>query len=206
MTQHMLLSAQGFSQSVPVTRPSSEPWLHVFWHNALPPECCSVTCRRSPSRRSPCPCTSRWRGNRWTLGRQSPAACWRPPGGRTTSGPGPWTTRTWWITQTVGAAVWLPLNESLCSLPRPVTAWGLGRSAAKIDINRNRQLLRAFQCWTEQAGPPPPLTVPHLPPARHSSIASFAEPTLISDDMRHCWWLRTRAKLLAELRASWCRV
>ena len=67
----------------------------VFWHGTLPPECCSVSCRRNPSRRSPCPCTSRWRGSRWTPGRRSPAACWKPPGGRTTSGPSLWTTRAW---------------------------------------------------------------------------------------------------------------
>lgn len=90
MTQHMLLSAQSVSQPVPLTLSN-----RAFWHKTLPPECCSVRCRRSPSRQSPCPCTTHWRGSQWTPGRQSPTACWRPLEGRTISGPGPWTTHTW---------------------------------------------------------------------------------------------------------------
>lgn len=54
----------------------------------LPPVCYSGTCHRSPSRRSPCPCTSRWRDRRWTPSRRSPASCLRQLGGRTISEPG----------------------------------------------------------------------------------------------------------------------
>lgn len=88
--QHMLPSTQGVSQSVVPMEHDS-----IFWHDTLPPECCSASCHRSLSRRSLCPCTSHWRGSQWTPDPRFQAACWRPPGGCTTSDPGPWTSRTW---------------------------------------------------------------------------------------------------------------
>ena len=66
----------------------------VYTAHSLPRACCSGLGRRGPWRRSPWPCTSRWRGRRGTLAPRSRTAYWIQLVARTTSGPANRTSRS----------------------------------------------------------------------------------------------------------------